>query len=76
MNRIPPRDEQARFKGSLRLHHRGGPVVHRTWDEWITGKPAKPARKTTRKKMVNILIVVISVLVLGCIIAALIIELR
>jgi len=76
MNRIPPRNEQDRFKGSLRLHHRGGPAVHRSWDEWITGKPPKPARKAKRKKLVNLLIVVISVLVLGGIIAALIIELR
>ena len=76
MKRLQPRDEQDRFKGSLRLHHRGGPAVHRTWDEWITGEPAKRARKFNRKKWINVLIVVISVLALGTIIAGLIIELR
>ena len=76
MNRLQPRDEQDRFKGSLRLHHRGGPAVHRSWDEWITGKPPKPPRKINRKKLINILIVVISVLALGGIIAGLIVELR
>ena len=76
MKRIPSRDEQDRFKGSLRLHHRGGPAVHRSWDEWVTGKPPKPVRKFNRKKMVNVLLVVGSVLALGGIIAGLIIVLQ
>ena len=76
MQRPPPRDEQDRFKSPLRLHHRGGRQVHRSWDEWITGGPVKPARPFDKKKWLNILIIVISVLALGAIIAALIIELR
>jgi len=76
MKRIPPRDEQDRFKGSLRLHHRGGPAVHRTWDEWISGKPPKAGSRWNRKKLINVLIVVVSVLALAAIIAGLVIELR
>lgn len=76
MNRPPPRDEQDRFKGNLRLYHRGGRQVHRTWDEWISGNPSKPARPFDRKKWLNFVIVVISLLVLGAIIVALVIELR
>ena len=76
MKRIPLKDEQDRFKGTLRLHHRGGPAVHRTWDEWISGKPPNSARKLNRKKLLNLLIALISVLALGAIIVALVIELR
>jgi hypothetical protein len=76
MQRLPPRDDQDRFKGTLRLHHRGGPPSHRSWDEWINGKPPGSTGRISKNRWVNILIIAFAVLALGGIIAGLIIELR
>lgn len=76
MKRLQARDDQDRFKGSLRHYHRTSPRTQRTWDEWINGKPPKYGDKYSNKKWMNILIIVSAVLALGGIIAGLIIELR
>jgi hypothetical protein len=73
INRPPPRDDQARFNGSLRHYHRSGSQAHRTWDEWVDAKAA------TSRKSVNwlkIIAITAALLALGMIIAGLIIELR
>lgn len=74
MKRMQPRDDQDRFKGSLRHYHRASPPPHRTWDEWINGKPGRKVREN--RHWLNILLIVIALLVLGGIVIGLIIELR
>ncbi len=68
-----PIDEQSRFKGSLRHYHRIADQKHRTWDEWVDGKPADERRSVNWLK---IGLAIVSLLALAGIVAGLIIELR
>ena len=72
MKQLPQRNENSRFSGNLRHYHRSGPGTHRTWDEWVDGKSAKPG--STR--WVKISVVIVALLALGGVVAGLVIELR
>lgn len=72
MRRLNIRGEHDRFKGQLRHYHRTGPPVQQPWGEWIEGqkKPFQPPIK-----WLKIVLVILSFLALGGIIAGLIVEL-
>jgi hypothetical protein len=45
MNRPPPPDDSARFRGGLRPHHRTGSTSQSSWEEWIAEERAgRPQR--------------------------------
>lgn len=72
MKHPSPIDENSRFSGHLRHYHRTGAQSHRTWEEWIDGKPGVAAKSA---KWLKIGAVAAALLALGGIIAGLIIEL-
>jgi hypothetical protein len=45
MNRPPPPDDSARFRGGLRPHHRTGSTSQSSWEEWVAEERAgRPQR--------------------------------
>lgn len=72
MKHHSPKNEESRFSGALRHYHRTGSQTHRTWDEWVDGKPKSGASVNWLK----VALITIAVLALGGILVGLVIELR
>ncbi len=66
-------DDHARFSAHVRHYHRSGAQSHKSWEEWVEGKPATTGGK---RKMAVIVGVIVAVLALAGIITGLVIELR
>lgn len=72
MKHAPTKNEEARFRSSVRHYHRSGSRPHRTWDEWIDGE----TKSGGSVKWIRITVAAIAVLGLAGIVAALFIEMR
>lgn len=77
MKRSLTPDRPSQFTGNLRHYHRTNQQRLRTWDDWVEGTVAKPRDPMGKlKKLLRLSGIIVSVLALGGIAAALIIELR
>jgi hypothetical protein len=45
-------DDPPRFQGPLRHYHRSGAKPHKSWDEWVEGKPADLHLPKSKKKVI------------------------
>ena len=73
MRRPNPVNEKSRFSGQIRHYHRAGTGVRRSWEEWVDGEGAKPAKWG---KFLSVAGVALLLLAVGTIIAGLVITLR
>ena len=72
MNRPPPPDDSARFRGGLRPHHRTGSTSQSSWEEWVAEERAgRPQRN--RLKIIGGGFLVVIVIAIG---VAIFIEMR
>ncbi len=72
MKHAPTKDEQLRFRPSLRHYHRSGSRQNRSWEEWIDGE----TKSVAGGKWLKVTVLAVAVIGLLGILAGLFIELR